>query len=131
MLKIPRQSAKYLNCYQSLFYCFYVMKSWIMLLQSLDAQEEVDAVFINAILSAIQQRNLEVTPQDLKFFFVCFPPVQANCCFFVFDSSENMGKTSTRSCRPYYRNIQRSCAYQGSKTPGTCDNKDPSSYILG
>lgn len=63
------------------------------------AQEEVDAVFINAILSAIQQRNLEViTPQHLKFFFLI---LSANCCVFVFDSSENMGKTSTRPCRPY------------------------------
>ncbi|KAL1195046.1 GTP-binding protein [Cardamine amara subsp. amara] len=30
-----------------------------MLFQSLDDQEEVDAVFVNAILTAIQQRNLE------------------------------------------------------------------------
>lgn len=48
-------------------------------LQSLDPQEEVDAVFVNAVLSAIQQRNLEVTPQNLFFSFFLFPPsVQAN-----------------------------------------------------
>lgn len=42
------------------------------MLQSLDAQEEVDAVFINAILSAIQQRNLEVTPPHKTSSFSLF-----------------------------------------------------------
>lgn len=66
MLKIPRQVAKLPPNISplsiSVFFCI-CNEMLDHTLQSLDgAQEEVDAVFVNAALSAIQQRNLEVTP---------------------------------------------------------------------
>lgn len=66
----------------------------------------MDAVFVNAILSGIQQRNLEAshisTYIKSAILYICMYAYEGLNCLFLFTMlTDGLEEAGIRSCRPY------------------------------